>query len=255
MNEQAESRVGRWELRTEWPLAAVAVAFLIAYATPILDTHLSHDAKLWFHATDLTAWAIFAVDYGIRLILATDRWHYWSRHLHDLAVIALPILRPLRLLRVIMLLRALNRSATDNLRGRIAVYVGGAAVLLLFCGSLAMLDAERGHPNSNIETFPDALWWAAATVTTVGYGDRYPVTSEGRIVGAALMLGGIALLGVVTASIASWLIDRVRDADEASAAATRRDVRALTARVDELSDLIRSLGGHVPRSAETPPDT
>lgn len=233
--------VMRWERRTEWPLAVVAVAFLVAYATPILAVGMSHGMKQLFRIVDVSAWAVFAMDYGIRLALAGDRWHYWSRHLHDLAVIALPVLRPLRLLRIVMLLRILNRSATDNLRGRIAAYVGGASLLLLFCGALAMLDAERGHANANIETFPDAMWWAISTVTTVGYGDRYPVTGQGRFVAAGLMLGGIALLGVVTASIASWLIDRVRDADEASAAATRRDVRALSQRVDELTDVIRTL--------------
>lgn len=78
-------------------------------------------------------------------------------------------------------------------------------------------------------------------MTTVGYGDRYPVTTQGRVVAAGLMIGGIAVLGVVTASIASWLIDRVREADEDAAVATRRDVAALAAEVAELKALVVAL--------------
>jgi voltage-gated potassium channel len=69
--------------------------------------------------------------------------------------------------------------------------------LVLFVAALAVLQAERGHPGGNIESFGDALWWAVTTVTTVGYGDRFPVTTTGRFVAGGLMLAGIALLGVV----------------------------------------------------------
>ena len=169
-----------------------------------------------------------------------------GHHLLDLAVIALPILRPLRLLRLVMLLKALNRGATNSLRGRIAVYVAGGTALLLFCGALAILDAERGHPGANIESFGDAAWWAVVTVSTVGYGDRYPVTAEGRAVALGLMLGGVALLGVVTASIASWLIARVQEVENVAEAATRADVAALAARVEELHRVLAELRSELP---------
>ena len=97
-----------------------------------------------------------------------------------------------------------------------------------------MLDNERGAKGANITNQPDALWWAATTVTTAGYGDRYPATGTGRLMGAALMLCGIALLGVVTATLASWLVQQVAEVEEASQAATRRDVEALTAQVAAL---------------------
>jgi voltage-gated potassium channel len=85
-------------------------------------------------------------------------------------------------------------------------------------------------------------------VTTVGYGDRYPTTPQGRLVAAGRMIGGIALLGIVTASIASWLIDRVRDADEATPAATRADVKILVGRVDELTATITRLEAVIERN-------
>lgn len=76
------------------------------------------------------------------------------------------------------------------------------AVLLAFCGGPAVLDAERSHPAANITGFGDAAWWAATTMTTIGYGDRYPVTATGRLAAVALMVAGIAVLGVVTATLA-----------------------------------------------------
>jgi voltage-gated potassium channel len=140
-------------------------------------------------------------------------------------MIALPLLRPFRLLRLLVLIRMINRRATATLRGQIVAYIVASADLVLLCAALAMLDAERHNPHANIHTFEDAVWCAATTMTTVGYGDRVRTTGEGRAVGFALMLAGIALLGILTASIASWLIDRVRDVDVTAQAATRGDKR------------------------------
>lgn len=148
------------------------------------------------------------------------------------------MLRPLRLLRLVKLLNVLNRHAGGSLRGRVAVYVAGSTALVLFVAALAMLDAERGADGTNIATFGDALWWATTTVTTVGYGDRFPVTETGRLVAGGLMVAGIALLGIVTASFASWLIERVQQVEEQSQVATRRDVAALTAEVAALREAL-----------------
>jgi voltage-gated potassium channel len=176
----------------------------------------------------------------IRLLLARRRWAFWWRQLPYLAMVALPVLRPLQLLRLVILLRALNRRAANALRGRIAIYVGCATVLLVFTSSLAILDAERGHRDATIDSFGNALWWAVTTITTVGYGDQRPVTTEGRFVAAGLMIGGIALLGTVTASIASWLVDRVRETEETARAATTADMDALRAEIRELRTLLEA---------------
>lgn len=238
MAPRDDARRERWERAAEWPLTGVALVFLIAYAWPILDPDLSRTWDRAFAVTTWAAWFVFAVDYVVRLVLARHRRWFVRHHLLDLAVVVLPLLRPLRLLRLITVLKALNRHAGDSLRGRVATYVGGATALLLLVGALAILDAERGARDASITSFPDALWWALATVTTVGYGDLFPVTGEGRLVATGLMMSGIALLGVVTATLASWLIDRVSEAEEEAEAATRRDVRSLA---DEVSDLRREL--------------
>lgn len=107
---------------------------------------------------------------------------------------------------------------------------------MLFVAALAILDAERQGAEPNLTGFGDALWWAVTTVTTVGYGDRYPTTDSGRFIAGGLMLAGIALLGIVTASFASWLLDKVREVEDASQAATRRDIEALTVEVRTLRE-------------------
>jgi voltage-gated potassium channel len=230
----AMSRVRQWEQRTEWPLTTVALLFLGAFAWPILDSSLDGVMREVCRYTDYGAWAIFGVDYLIRLCLAENRLNYAGRHILDLLMLALPVLRPLRLLRVVLLLKFINRRAAQSLRGRVALYVISSIVLVVFCASLAELDAERHSAKANITSIGDALWWAITTVSTVGYGDHFPVTTEGRFVAAGLMLAGVALLGVVTASIASWLIDRVREVETETQAATRADLALLRTEIHHL---------------------
>ncbi len=231
-------RVAALEARTEWPLAALALMFLGAYAWPILDPQLPTVTKHACAALNLAIWLVFAIEYLVRLFIAKRRLHYWAHHLPDFAIVVLPALRPLRLLRLLMLLKVLNRRAASSLRGRVGVYVSGAAAILLFCSSFAVLDAERNHTGATIDTFGDALWWSFVTVSTVGYGDVAPVTGGGRLVGVGLMVGGVALLGVVTATFASWLVDRVRDVSETEQAVTKEDIAQLRREITELRELI-----------------
>nr|WP_232523147.1 potassium channel family protein [Nocardioides sp. MAH-18] len=188
----------------------LATAFLIAYAWPVLDPRLDPDVESVLTVASWTIWGAFAIDFVIRLYLADRRRHYALHHWYDVVLIAAPMLRPLRLLRLLAFARILNRSAVGGLAGRVSVYVAGVAVMALGLGALAILDAERDAPGANITTAGDALWWAATTVTTVGYGDRYPVTTTGRFVAAALMVVGIAVVSSLTAVIATWLIENVQ---------------------------------------------
>lgn len=242
-----EERRKSWERAAEWPLTGAAILFLVAYAWPILEPSLSGPWQAACRVTTWVAWASFAVDYVARFGLSVQRWRFVRSNVLDLLVVALPILRPLRLLRLVALLNVFNRAVGGSFRGRVAIYVVGASLLVLFVASLAALDAERGSPDANIKAFPDALWWSATTVTTVGYGDRYPVTGTGRAVAIGLMLAGIALIGVVTATFASWLIERVAAVTEHSAeesrALTRRDISELAAQVDALRAEIADLRG------------
>jgi len=231
-----DPRRQRWEEGADWPLTITAVVFLLAYAAPILRPDLVSPWPTVCELVTWAAWSLFVVDYVARLALSRDRGAFVRSNLFDLAVVALPLLRPLRLLRLVTLLSILNRNVGGSMRGRVAVYVAGATSLVLFIASLAVLDAERGAKGASITTFGDAAWWAMTTVTTVGYGDRYPITAQGRFIAGGLMLAGIALLGIVTASLASWLIDKVRQVEEHAQAATRADVASLTAEVRALRE-------------------
>ena len=203
------SRVEQWERRSEVPLLLLALAFLVAYVWPVLDPELPRDARTFFDIVSWAVWGAFAIDFAVRIALADQRWSYIVRHWYDVLLVAIPLLRPMRLLRLLAFVRVLNRTAAGSLAGKATAYVIGLAFVAVGLGSVAVLDVERGDPDANITTFGDALWWATTTVTTVGYGDRFPVTLEGRLIAFALMLVGISLVGVVTASVAAWLIANV----------------------------------------------
>lgn len=211
------ARVERWERRAEVPLLLLAGAFLVSYAWPILDPRLDPDVATTLDVVSWSVWAAFVVDFGVRLLLAERRGRYALRHWYDVAMVLLPMLRPLRLLRLVALVRLVDRSARANLAGRVGVYVGSVAVVSVGLGALAVLDAEQSAAGATITSYGDAVWWAVSTVSTVGYGDVYPVTTGGRMVAGVLMVVGVAVFGTATATLAAWLIEKLDDPDEAGA--------------------------------------
>jgi Ion channel. len=231
----------RWEVVTEWPLNIAAVVFLIAYAIPVAQPDAAGWLLLACEVVIWVTWGLFAVDYVTRFALAKGKWRFLRSNLIDLAAVVLPMLRPLRLVRLLSLLSILNRTATQRLHGRVVTYTVGAVSLLVIVGALAVTDAERGVPGANIENLGDGFWWAAVTIATVGYGDRFPVSPIGRGVAVALMVGGIALLGVVTATIASWLVQRVADVTVQQETATREQVELLASELAEIKGHLATL--------------
>ena len=232
------ARLDDWEKRSEWPLAGVALIFLAAYAIDVLAQPRGPAMEIIAWA----AWLIFALDYAARLLLSGDRWRWFYRHLFDLAIVALPVLRPLRLVRLVILISALQRAAGSAIRGRVVVYTVSGAVLLAVVASLAVLDAERGTPGAHITDFGQALWWSITTITTVGYGDMTPVTTTGRVIAVLLMIGGITLVGSITATLASWIVERVTDDRAADRAVTTAHIRQLLDEIDELRDEVHRIG-------------
>ncbi|WP_245722173.1 potassium channel family protein [Nocardia crassostreae] len=171
----------------------------------------------WANILDATVWALFAVDYVIRLRLSTNRRRFVRRNWLDLVAVLLPPLRPLRLLRAVLLvLDAADRRSRFQSRTRMSVFVGTGSLLLLFVCSLALYDAERDAEGANVKSFGDALWWAAVSVTTVGYGDRYPVTVEGRLVALILMTIGIGLISFAIGATTSWVVDKLGTVEKTS---------------------------------------
>lgn len=252
MTEQCRGAcLSAWERRSEWPLTAIALAFLAVYAWEVIaDLHGAARAGAEL-AMDVM-WAVFIADYLVRLALAPQRGRWFVRHLFDLAVVALPVLRPLRLVRLIALIGVLHRGAGTALRGRITAYTAGGVTLLVLVSSLAVLDAERGAPGTPIHTYGEAVWWALATITTVGYGDLAPVTAVGRWAAVLLMIGGVALAGVVTATLASWIVSLVAEESAEQEAATRAQVEVLQRQVTALIERVEHLGADRPARAAAP---
>lgn len=209
-----EPRLSAWERRLEWPLIAVALVFLGVYAWQVIHVSAPGWLVTALERVMWLIWALFAADYVFRLVIARNKGRFFISHLFDLIVVALPMARGLRVLRVLAVFRLLNRRDSRAMRGQIWVYVVTVMIFVGLIAALAILDAERFAPDSSITSFPDALWWAVTTMSTVGYGDTYPVTAEGRFIAAGMMIGGVALLGVVTGTIASWFVERLNGAED-----------------------------------------
>ncbi|MGH3862659.1 potassium channel family protein [Actinokineospora sp.] len=247
-SDPLEPRLSTWEERTDLPLTALAVIFLCGYAWQVLHTTASPTVVLWQEIGLWAIWAVFAVEYVIRFTLAQRKGRFLWRHMFDLIVVALPMVRQLRALRLITVLKVLNRRVGTTFRGRIGIYVAGTILLVGLSASLAVLDAERHDPDANITDFGDAVWWTMTTISTVGYGDRYPVTVEGRLVAAALMIGGIALLGVVTGVIASWFVQKIAGAEESIEESIQSEVKGLRSEIAELRGELKRTGNEISRS-------
>ncbi|MBL1104731.1 potassium channel family protein [Streptomyces sp. 5-8] len=241
---ERQSAQERWERHTQRPLLALAVAFAVAYAVPIVNASAGPSVTAACTAVEWVVWGAFALDYLVRLALAPRRREFVRRHWLDLCAVVVPVLQPLRLLRLVSTLLLVGRRARMAPQIRLTTYVVGAVIGLLMFGSLAVLSVERESPHGNIRTLGDAVWWSFTTMTTVGYGDHAPTTGLGRMVAVGLMLSGIALLGVVTANIAAWFISRFEKDDVEE----RRQREAIVALTEE----VRLLRAEVARLAEPP---
>ena len=233
----AASRLARYHARTDRPLLAFGALYIAVYATLVLATDLPPAAHDLLTGATWGIWALFAADLAARVWLAENRAQYLLTHPVDVLVVVLPALRPLRVLRVFSAAQALVTRGGRVAFLRSTEAVAAAAALLMLIAALAVLDAERGAADASITTFPDALWWAATTVTTVGYGDTFPVTGTGRLVAAALMLVGISLVGVVTATVAAWFISQTQEQEQAADADLSARLTAIEAALAELREL------------------
>lgn len=222
MDPWGGARLARWQRALDWPLTIAALLFLAAYSITVIAAVDLATADL-LRVLIIVSWAVFPVNYVVEVVLARQRWQWVLHHPVNLLFVLLPLLRPLRLLRVIARSNVFQHSAGTAFRARVLVYLSGAAVLVTYIAALAVLEAERAAPNANITSFGDSLWWAAVTITTVGYGDFTPLTLRGRAIATGLMLGGVAVLGVLTATLSSWIVQRVATLEEARHRTDRGD--------------------------------
>ena len=184
-------------------LQTLGIVFLAGYAWPIINPNLSpqiHSLCTW---SLYVIWIFFAIDYFARLSAAENKQVFVRKNILDLIAVALPFLPLLRAIRALAAVTVLSRRNRGSRSQQITTSVVTLAFATWFVAGLAVTEAERHVDGSNIQGVGDGWWWAITTMATVGYGDTYPISTQGRIVGTALMVMGVALLGTITASIAA----------------------------------------------------
>jgi voltage-gated potassium channel len=187
-------------------LTIFALLFLIVFSIPAFVLDLSDDSLRSIELIQWICWIAFALDLLIGLLTSNSKKEYLLKHPLELLSVLLPFLRPLRLMRVISFGGLALQKIAMGKQFAITVKVAITAVFISYIAAVQITISERSVEGSNIKNFSDGLWWAVTTVTTVGYGDRFPTTTEGRILAVMLMLVGISLVGVITASVASWFV-------------------------------------------------
>ncbi|MGW0185240.1 potassium channel family protein [Streptomyces sp. NPDC003362] len=210
-----DSPAARWEQRTEIPLFLASLIFMAAYATRVLAVNLPSFWQNLCGFTLLAVWLLGFADYAVRWRLSGQGLRFVPTHVLHTVVVILPLLRPLRIVPLYDVIQRRRGQPRLSLYARVIAYAGLSTVLLGFSGALAVYQQERGAPGANMRTFGDAVWWAAETLSTVGYGDVTPVTFLGRVIAIGMMAGGLALLGAVTGSFSSWVMQTfTREGDE-----------------------------------------
>lgn len=231
-----EERLDRFSQRIDPFMMALALLWLPVLVVPLV-TNLHGGVALAFEAADLFVWAAFIVEYVLKLWLAVDRWHFVRHHLLDLAMVAVPVLRPLRLARLLRIIRldrvilvlgsGLRRArAMFTHHGLHFVLLAVTAIVFSAAGLELVFERHSVGPTA-IHNFGDALWWAVVTVTTVGYGDKVPMTGAGRWVATGLMVTGIGLVGALTATVASYFVQEQHSAEMAELRAQLAEIREL----------------------------
>lgn len=198
----------------------VVVALVIDVLVP-----LPYETSRLLHDIDRVICIFFFIDFLVRFFTAKSKWHYMRWGWIDLlsSIPVFEVFQAARMFRIIQLLRVLR--AFRSMRILLDYYfhnrVKGAftsvsiiAILTIIFSAISILGAEKDAPNANIKTAEDALWWAYTTITTVGYGDKYPVTTAGRLIATALMTVGVGLFGTFTAYTASWFVGKREEEEE-----------------------------------------
>jgi voltage-gated potassium channel len=200
-----------WEKYTTLPFIFLSFIFLLGYSVLILsDQVFTQGIDKYILITLLAIWIMFIVDYFVRLALSTNKRVYFKRNVIDLISMAIPFFRPFLLLMYLSRLRFFRGRQGSSVRARLIAYAASFALMYIYVLSLAVYAAERDAVGATITNYGDSVWWAIETITTVGYGDMIPVTIMGRIYASLLMLGGVVIVGATTATVISYLSEKVQ---------------------------------------------
>ncbi len=212
--------------------------FALAAIATTAFVPITGESRTILQWADTLVCALFFVDFLVLFYRAPSRWRYfftwgWVDLLSSIPSIdvlrwgrAARILRVFHLFRLIKTARVLTAFILHKRDESAFLAAVLAAILLVTCSSILILQLETAA-DANIKGAGDALWWSLVTLTTVGYGDRFPVTMEGRVVGVFLMVAGVGLLGTLSGLVASWFLSPAQKRD-------RNETELLRAEIAEL---------------------
>jgi len=202
--------------KAEYSYMALGFAYLVLYSFQVLQPMSAATFEL-LETIATVIYVIFVIDLILRII-STGReiltiagfLKFLKENWLAIAATLLPAFRSLRVLRVLLVLRGLGPFLKTR-SSKVGMVVGVTLPIVLYTAALSVYEAERYADGANITTFGEAVWWAFASVTTVGYGDRFPVTDDGRFVATFLMIIGIGLFSSLTALLAAWVMGQKSD--------------------------------------------
>ena len=205
----------RWQSATTVPLALLGVAFIVFYSVWVL-ADLSDELQFISFIVVIVVWVVFTIDLVVRLAMTPRgaRTSYAWKNPLDVLAVGLPVFRALHVAALVQRGPFFAERIGNAVRARAITFMvlyGGVFVWFL---AIATLHAERTAPGSTITSLGDAIWWAAVTIFTVGYGDVVPVTVQGRVYGILLMIGGVAIIATASAVVVSWITERVKQHSE-----------------------------------------
>lgn len=248
MNSESE-KIGHFQLLLVGLSCYVLLALFVEAVIPI-----SSSSRMILIHIDNAICIVFLFDFLFRFMRAESKLHFLRWGWIDLvsSIPAFPILRvgrAVRIVRVVRLLRGFRSFKTigaalfaHRAKGTIVTAVFLCTLLIVF-SSITILQIENG-PDANIHGPEDALWWSIVTMTTVGYGDRFPVTTEGRALGATLMICGVGLFAILSGGFAAWFLEteaREEAREQSQIGITSGEAQLLREEIRALRDEIRQL--------------
>ena len=195
-------------------LTVLALAFLFAYSYPAFVVDIDQSVQSVLNLIQVVSWLAFALDLLFGLYKSGNKSRFLKQHPVELLAVLLPFLRPLRLLRFISFGTLVFEKVNLGKSIAISFKVISTALFLTYLAGIEITLAERGEPGATIQNVGDGLWWAITTLTTVGYGDIYPTTTKGRFIAVGLMVSGICVLGVISATVAAWFVKMTQNDSE-----------------------------------------
>ncbi len=231
--------VNSYTARTTVLLSALALVYLATFSIQSIWWYPGKRWFVWMSMFGYLLWVLFAADLLLRFIVTPAKRGFFRKNWLDTITVVIPSLRALRSLNAFTANGVLSKR-TGLVSGGAVATAALSTVLIVWIGSLMVLNAERGAPNAEIKTLGDALWWCMVTITTVGYGDFVPVTAMGRCIAVLIMMTGISVLGVVSASMAAGLVKRTKAPASDPATEVMQELAELKAMVKALQDQLNA---------------